>query len=337
MRRMAILVVPGMLVHGIVCAGELRLHNGAVIPGELLRFEEQRLVWNAELIGEIRVEKSAVAAIDSVVPGALTPIVAHGSVALSGCSISGATESVRLACADGVESRAALIELQSLAPEKKSYVNSGKVTLALTSERSDKNTDELEFDARSRWQRTNRRHDLEASIDYEERDGDAREDEATLSYQLDFLRDQGWFRYAGVEYQRDRFSSVQEFSMLVLGIGREWQYREQLTLRLQAGPGEAYIDIEDYGRGYTELGSIKWRADWKLNWRGSSLFHEGQYHWVLERRDVYQFDTSSGFTLPLLGGLVAELRLDYDRVGITPAERNESTDIEWVLGLGYRW
>ena len=33
-------------------AGELRLDNGALIPGEFARIEGHKLVWRAELVGE---------------------------------------------------------------------------------------------------------------------------------------------------------------------------------------------------------------------------------------------------------------------------------------------
>ncbi|MBP9036082.1 MAG: hypothetical protein KBG29_19465 [Pseudomonadales bacterium] len=46
-------------------AGQLRLRDGALIPGELKRVESRSIVWHAQLIGDITVETKSIASLDS--------------------------------------------------------------------------------------------------------------------------------------------------------------------------------------------------------------------------------------------------------------------------------
>lgn len=70
---------------------------------------------------------------------------------------------------------------------------------------------------------------------------------------------------------------------------------------------------------------------WKLQ-----LFHSAEFIWVLDDRGIYRLESKTGLTLPLIDGLVAELRLDYDHSS-APSTRLENSDTEAVLALGYRW
>ena len=69
---------------------------------------------------------------------------------------------------------------------------------------------------------------------------------------------------------------------------------------------------------------------------GVTLFHKGELSWLWLDRDLHNIETSSGIEVPLLYGLLAEIRLDYDRNGLN-IPGTDNTDIEWVFALGYKW
>ncbi len=206
----------------------------------------------------------------------------------------------------------------------------------MTVERGESNKDELEFDAHSSWRRLQRRHVLDASIDYEEQHGDRSDDEATLNYQLDLLRQNGWFWFALVDYNRDRFDNIQESEGIVLGLGRDMNPSENLKLRVQAGPGVARLDISGAGRVYKEVGDLKWSGTWDTGLWKMALFHRGEFLWALDDVQTYQLQSKSGLNIPVINGLIAELRLDYDRTSAV-TDTLENTDMEWVFALGYHW
>ena len=311
-------------------AGELRLDNGALIPGEFARLEGHMLVWRAELIGEIKVETARIASIDGVAAGDLR-FGPHET--LRECRVRGDATGAALDCADGQTLSASWRDLST--PEAP---NTGKITASLTRERGNSYSDEYELDARATWQRERRRHEVEGSVDYEKKRSGTSEDEADIGYQLDFLRARGWYLYTKLDYMRDRFSGVQEATIGGVGLGRAFHLAEGLNFRVQAGPDLGHFDLRDYGRLDEPGGNLQWRFDWKTGlWRLEFvLFHEAEYRWLLDDADLSYLETRSGLSIPLFEGLVAELRLDYDRVGFQiPGTHN--TDSEWVFALGYRW
>lgn len=311
-------------------AGELRLRNGALIPGELRRVDGKSIVWHAELIGDIKVETKSIASFDSTTAARLQ--VGAGE-ALEDCHLSGDAKNVSLRCTEGTTATAPWRDIETAEAE-----SSGKVTASLTRERGNSFSDEYQGDARATWRRGQRRHELEGNLDYEEQRGDTVEDEAELSYQLDFLRRDGWYRYTKLDYKRNRMEALQERLIAGAGIGRAMHPWHGVNLRLQGGPDVVRFDLQDYGRGTEQGGNLQWRIDWKtgLLRLDLTLFHEGEYGWLFDDTDVHQLTTRSGVSIPLIDRLVAEIRVDYDRMGPQVPDI-DNTEQEWVFALGYTW
>lgn len=311
-------------------AGELRLRNGALIPGELRRVDGKSIVWHAELIGDITVETKSIASVDSTTAARLQVGVGE---ALEDCHLSGDAKNVSLRCTEGTTATAPWRDIETAEAE-----SSGKVTASLTRERGNSFSDEYQGDARATWRRGQRRHELEGNLDYEEQHGDTVEDEAELSYQLDFLRRDGWYRYTKLDYKRNRMEALQERLIAGAGIGRAMHPWHGVNLRLQGGPDVVRFDLQDYGRGTEQGGNLQWRIDWKtgLLRLDLTLFHEGEYGWLFVDTDINNLDTRTGVSIPLIDRLVAEIRLDYDRMG-PQVPGIDNTDEEWVFALGYTW
>jgi len=329
MRRAGLATTLLLCAAALAQAGELRLRNGAVIPGELQRVEAHKVVWAADLIGTISVETRAIASLSSATKERLRV----GDAELEGCSVRGGPRDVVVDCPDTREIATTWHDVETAEAE-----SSGKITASLTRERGNDFTDEYEGDARATLRRGTRRHELDASVNYEKKYDRTTEDEAELSYQLDFLRDRGWYWYTRVDYERNRFEALQEATSGGAGIGRNLHLARGLGLRLQAGPSLARFDLDDYGRGTEEGGDLQWRLDWKTALWALDLvfFHEGEYRWLLGNTDVSRLESRTGIAVPLVQRLIAEIRLDYDRVGVqVPGVDN--TDQEWVFALGYTW
>lgn len=179
---------------------------------------------------------------------------------------------------------------------------------------------------------------VEGSFDYEKKPDRTPDDEANLSYQLDFLRRDGWYLYTRLDYTRDRLEALQESALAGAGVGRTLHPWHGVNLRLQGGPDVVRFDLQDVGRGTEEGGNLQWRVDWKTGlWKlDLTLFHEGEYGWLFVDTDVSRLDTRTGVSIPLIERLVAEIRLDYDRVGVQ-LPGIDNTDEEWVFALGYKW
>lgn len=322
--------LPGMMLASIALGGELQLDNGARIPGELKRIEATKLVWSADLIGDITIDKANVVSMHTSTRSDLE--TAAGEV-LRDCGLSSSEGRTELECAG---QSATTTTLALLEPAKALVESSGKITTSMTVERGENNKDELELDAHSSWRRLQRRHEFDASIDYEEKHGNRSDDEASLNYELDLLRRNGWFWFSLLAYSRDRFDNIQESAGIGGGLGRDMNPASNLKLRVQAGPGVVHLDINGAGRHYKEVGDLKWSGTWDTGLWKMELFHSGDYLWALDNIDIYRLKTKSGITVPLANGLVVELRVDFDRSSAV-TDVVDNTDMEWVFALGYRW
>lgn len=93
----------------------------------------------------------------------------------------------------------------------------------------------------------------------------------------------------------------------------------------------------NYQYGQTEPGAnVRWTAAWQTPWRGITASHSGEVGWVFSISDAYLFQSKTSLTFPLYQGLIAELRLEYDKFGVNVSDSGDH-DLEWILALGYKW
>jgi hypothetical protein len=332
MRAVRVLCILLCAAASTAAAGTLELSNGAVIPGEFVGIERERVVWQAELIGEIKVDAAEIVRLDGRAP----PDLRIGKTALpKGCPVSAHGHTWTFQCDPQAPVAGEWVDLGRVDRDRE---GSGRITVAATLERGNTSTNEYEADARASWRRGRLRHVVDASVDYEQKRGNTTDDEASLDYQLDRLFKNGWYVYTRAEYDRDRFATVQESMIGGVGPGRIWTVGRATRLKLQGGPDWGWFDLQGYGRFRETGGNVSWRVDhdlqlWKLD---LTLFHEGEFSWLLRDSDLNRIDTQTGMELPLLYGIIAEIRVDYERTGVSLPEV-DNTDVEWVFSLGYKW
>jgi hypothetical protein len=97
-----------------------------------------------------------------------------------------------------------------------------------------------------------------------------------------------------------------------------------------------YYYYEEQGWATEAGGNTLWSVVWNTPWHGVKASHSGELTWIFSIEDGYLVQTKSGLTFPLYEGLIAEVRLDYDRSGLNAVDGSDY-GIEWVLGLGYTW
>jgi hypothetical protein len=314
-------------------AGVLELANGALIPGELKDLETDWITWDAELIGEIRVAASTVTRLESTAPSELKIEQAQ---AAPGCRWVAGGGAVTLDCSpfELVEA-----EVQALAVEASRREASGKVTASFNFDRGNTYTDELKVNGLARWRLDRRRHKLEGSINYKKRDDDrVTKDEAELDYQFDYLLADDWYNYWRLQYRRNAFSALEESLSSGFGWGRTWEPAPGRLFKLQGGGYYGSFQLQEGRTANEPGGNLQWSVSWRARVEGFDLklFHNGEYSWLFRDRATQRTVTSSGVELPLIANLIAQLRLDYERVNasIPGVDKN---DIEWLFALGYRW
>ncbi len=323
-----------LILFGLSCsslAGELRLNNGAILPGELASIGAKTLVWKADKIGDVTVAKSDV--IDLQTSNTAVVEVAPHQDAQKNCIVDVQHSVWTMDCAEHAAQPVTYATLRSLPPANRT---TGKFTTSVDLDRGANPSNEISVDANAKWLRPTHRHSIELSVDYETSDGDTTEDQADASYQYDLLRNQGWFWYGRVRYYRDKFQALQQAYSAGGGIGREFTPIEDLTLTAQGGPMAIYFEYEEQDWSTEPAGGLRLTMTWDTPWRGIKTFHSSEFGYVFSIAGGYLFQSETGLTFPLYEGLIAQVRLDYDRSGVNTLDGSDY-DIEWVLGLGYTW
>ena len=319
------------LVASTAHAGELRLANGAMLPGEMVRMETSHVVWKAEMVGEVRVLKANVVSMTSAVRRDLK--LAGTKEALEDCALNGNARGMRVQCGDAEAIEVAITDVEEWSPGRPF---TGRVALAADIQHGNTETSEYELDLRTSVKRGRLRHNLEADIDYETNRVVETQNETEGNYQLDYLLRDGWFIYSRANYYRNDFSSLNQVFALGGGVGRDMLWNNGAYASVQAGVSEARFVVEDVEQSNTRVGIVRWRTGWRMPWWEVRLFHECEFNWMLDRSYLNRFESSTGVNVPLLAGLIGELRYDWDHLG-TRNDGGERTDSEWVLALGYQW
>lgn len=314
-----------------VTAGELRLTNGAVLPGELDSISGKTLVWKADLIGDVSVSKSDVVTLRT--SNRIPVELARHQAPQTDCIVAVKNSHWSVDCAEQARRAVAVADLQSLPTATSS---SGKFTTSLDIDRGASPSEELNVNLAAHWLRPTHRHKVNVSVDYETSDGDTTDDDSDANYQYDLLRTEGWYWFGRVRYYRDKFQALNEVYAVGGGIGRDFTPVEDLTLSLQGGPVEMYYYYNDRDPELEPGAAVQWTLAWQTPWRGIEVSHSGDLGGIFSISNGYLLQSKTAVTFPLYEGLVAEVRLDYKRSGLSALD-GKKYDMDLVLGLGYKW
>ncbi len=312
-------------------AGELHLDNGAILPGELVSIEPSTLAWKADKIGAITVAKVDVLNLQTSQRVAVREGLHQPQQ--DDCLVAVRAGKWSVDCGPGPVQAVAFAQLRSL-PQVPS--STGKLSLALAIDRGANPSEELTFDLNARWLRRGYRHNVYISTDYEQTNGTTTDDDADAHYQYDLLRPRDWYWFGRLRYYRDEFEALQQVYAAGGGVGRDASPSDALSLSLQGGPALMYYQYQDRGWQTEPGASLRWTVVWDTPWRGVEASHSGELGWIFSISDAYLFQSKTGISFPLYQGLVAEMRLDYDRTGVEVGN-NGDYDMGWVLALGYKW
>ena len=324
-------------------AGQLWLHNGDRIQGELVRVNEQQLVWRSDVLGEISVDKAQVRDLETdqllKINGVVQPCMVEG---MDGDYL------VYLCRGDYLDRQVALATLDAIIPyqnmdTKEAAELSGRVAAAGNFARGNEERDDLELNSRLIYRLVDWRHrwsfDL-ARFSDEDTDDDLR---WTARYSLDWFFRERWFLSGDLRYGRDETRAMDRFVNLGLGSGYQWLETRQTKLALV---NEAVLVREEFETpelpepGFsTSEERFAWRFGLDFQQRlplGVSLSHRSELVQSLEDTSDRTLETSTGLSTLLVDRIRSEVRVDYE-LDNEPQQDTEDEDLRVVVGLTYEW
>ncbi|MDY0005795.1 MAG: DUF481 domain-containing protein [Spongiibacteraceae bacterium] len=316
-------------------ADTLWLTNGDTLEGTFKQVAAGKLVWQSTAFGEISVDQSAVAFVQS--DGRYNVSVDGRS--LSDCQLQREGDQQLLVCAEGsapLTSWAALAEVKVPPSTEKKLVNKGDLTVAITDSSGNTNEESYAVDVRDEARYGNTRHRFVWEYDYKTADDVRSENRTTGIYKYDLFFTEKWYFNANLGYERDEFADLD--ARYVVGSGVGYQVYDTETLKLSLENGINYVWQyfgEDEDREYA---AYRWDLDlaWVITEQGLRFFHRHNIRYSLEDSADWEFESDTGFRMPVLGRLSAEVKYEYDYDHL-PAETASRVDRKWSVGVVYDW
>lgn len=312
--------------------GKITLHNGDIFHGELRTINKKTIVWMSDTLGELRLPKEKVEHFSS---STILRTVKSDANNAENCSLK-MSETIDGICEKGQLSGLQLNELVATSPPPPVAPFSGEVKFNTNRKSGNSSSRDSDFEARLKWNQEEFRHEADFTVELDKDDGNTTEENYEVDYQLNYDFNDRWFSYGRFDYDKDRFSAIDEQYEIGVGLGRRIYLKNQLNLNVQLGP--SYL-ITNNPKSDTEKDlASRWalRLDWPISDSNITFFHDQSLLWLIKDADNNQLETSTGIKIPLFGGIFSEIRYDFDYVG-EPDNGQKHADDEWVISVGYAW
>lgn len=313
-------------------ADEVRLKNGDVLTGTIVKKETDKLVINTKYAGDISIAWSEISSLNSQAP--VQVFLADDSI------LTGVIEKSAEGYAKINESDIALEDLNYINPSPEvsgiGVVWSGNIDLggAITQGNTDTSLVRANGEAIARTKNNrftvggvvNRAKSNDVDTEYNSR-GYAKYDK--------FLTKQ-WYLYTNASLENDRFRDINLRS--TTGVGNGYQIYEQDDLNLAIEGGINYITV-DYDMAKDEsYASGRWalRYDQKPMSGDVQFFHQHEILFGLEKTANTLIFSKTGLRVPIAKNLNAstQINLDYNS---QPVEDRKKLDKTLLFSLGYGW
>jgi hypothetical protein len=322
-------------------AGELILNNGDRLEGELVGIEGDNLVWNSVSFGELQVATSRV---DSVQTTLAFKLDGHEEP----CYWLTVNEGiVQFECDNGEQGKVELMLLDTIVPHQEyvggHYNYRGKLTVSGRQSSGNKEEEIWAVDSETLFRRGDYRHETQIEFDSISLNNQPSESRGETRYSLDWFFAERWFWYNNVQFGFDEPANIDE--SYIYGTGAGYQVWETATSALSVETGIDYVKEFFHAPSMPTLAfedvneTAAWR--WALDFRyllpyNTAIFHRHQLIKSLEESEDWLLDFELGLSMPLMGQLYTEVKLDYD-VDNLPVEGNRREDKQVTVGVGYSW
>ena len=317
-------------------AHELHLSNGDVISGQLIRMEENKLIFKTSYAGEISVDWAEV--INLITDDPIKVILTDGTT-LEGFSREASKNMMRIETEKlEAPSDFKLSEVAAINPVEKPVVKiTARTNAGLTQERGNTDTDSLRLDGEFIARTTKSRYTFSGELNLEKIDGDTSVENWLAFGNYDYFLIPKWFLYANTLFQHDKFADLDLRSTLGVGVGH--QFFESDTLNLSAAVGPAWVD-EDFDEADDEDYSA---GQWLINYdqyffnKFVQLFHRQTGFIKLADTNRWFINTRQGLRFPIYKGFTTTLQYNYDYNNDPSPAAEEKWDSSLMVLLGWQF
>lgn len=315
-------------------ADTIWLKNGDRLTGTIKAFDGRRLVMHTSFGGELAIEWSSIATLESTRPLLVKQDEYSGEIAKS----LDRAEDGYVTLANGSQPRT--VELSSVRqivkpkPLLTDLSWSGTLDVALNYKHADSETEDhhvsLDTKARhGRWRHnTTGRYNRELSNDVET------EDNYQLGYALDHFIDDQWFWQGRFDYKRDNIQDLRRQRSLGSGPGYQFWDNELGSFSLASLANRSdytYVHGEDRFHAV----SLYWNYNRFLLGKRFELYTKGEVGKPLNNVADYSLDGEAGVRYKVTDWAWLNMRAERDL--IKGAENKQLDETRYLLGFGVGW
>lgn len=326
------------LVAAQTLADQLTLQNGDRLTGEVVRKGDETLTFRTSYAGEIQVAWPEVAGLKTDAPVAVM-LVDNTSMQATLDS----PEPGKVVLKSGEIIETAPIDLGKVA-----YINppphlsgkgvelSGRANVAITATRGNTDNERTYVDAELVARTRSNRYTIGAIINRAQEEGEDTASNATAYSKYDHFLSEKRYLYGNVTLTEDEFRDLNLRTALSIGLGH--QFRESQSINLALEGGLAYVNEDFIVAEDESYGAARWALNYDQQLFGgkSQFFHNHEGLLNLEDTGDVIVRSRTGLRFPLLENLESSLQVNADWDNSPPAG-TESTDLTYLLNLGYKW
>jgi len=333
---LSLMVLFYVLTIGSVMADEVLLKNGDHLTGQVVRMEEDKLIFKTSYAGEISILWQEAAGIETE---ASVEVVLTDKTSLKGIPLPAEKGKMRLKLSKIVETVSFdLTEVQAINPKPpesavklKGHINMG---LSATSGNTDTKNGHLDGEFVARTEKN--RFTLGAEFNRTEDEGKETVNNALGYLKYDHFLSEKWFLYSNALFEKDKFKDLN--LRTALGAGAGYQFLETPLTNLSLEAGLTYVN-EDFDLAEDkDYPAGRWSLNFERDlWdKAVQVFHFHEGFVSLEDTDDVFIRSRTGLRLPIYKNLktTAQYNYDWDK---SPEPGREKADKAYLLTLGYHW
>ncbi|MFV1921064.1 MAG: YdiY family protein [Methylotenera sp.] len=337
MKLLKTIAIVSIIINQTANADTIKLKNGDVLTGTVIKKETDKLVFKTKYTGEIKITWADIASLSTDKP--VTVMLANDA-SFTG-EIKQSDEGRAKIKLSGLNTNADL-DLKDLAyinpsPEVsgKGVAWSGYANLGGATSQGNTDNSQIRFDTEAIARTKQNRYTIGAYVNRAKADGESTAFNSKGYMQYDHFLTKQWYVYANGSLENDKFRDINLRSSA--GIGSGYQFYEQENLNLSIEGGVNYISTDFKLAEDDRYASGRWALKYdQLVFQSVKFFHQHEVLVSLEDVANTLVFSKTGLRVPIANNLNASTQLNLDYAN-QPAQGRERMDRTLIFSLGYGW
>lgn len=318
-------------------ADTIKLKNGDVLTGKVVKKETDKLVLKTSYAGEVSITWSEINTIDTEKPIKL--MLVDGSILTGQIQQTGPGSIKVINLQENTNTNLALNALAYINPSPvisgEGTVWKGQANLGGAITQGNAETTVLRFDAEAIARTKKNRGTVGGYFNRADNNNEDTVFNSKGYLQLDHFLSKQWYVYANGSLENDKFRDISLRSSAGVGSGYQFYESPERNFAIEAGINYIHTDFdlaedENYASG-------RWALKYdQLIFQSVKFFHQHEILFSLEDVANTLVFTKTGLRVPIADNLNASTQLNIDYAG-QPAKGRERLDKTLLFSLGYGW